>query len=79
MASMIRVELDMSHLAATARTEAMFQFAIRRQLASAGIPLGPFGSSAPARGVLSWRDDWDRDVRIVEWNDDEAKLRERNT
>jgi hypothetical protein len=69
---MTRVELDMRRLSVTTRDEAVLQFVVRRQLGDAGIPIGPWGSSAPARGVLSWHDDWEHGVRIVEWQEGQA-------
>ena len=62
----IRVELDMFNLCKL-RDEDLMQLTVRQTLGSAGIPLGPWGSSAPSRGALSWRDDPARRVRVVEW------------
>ena len=70
---MIRVEIDMAEFVGLHGGEAEAQFLMRRRLEAAGIPLAPPGpgGTKPARGVLRWRDDYARDLRIVEWHDEE--------
>ncbi len=69
---MVTVELNM-HDFIDCRSDAMLQFVVRQKLREAGIPLGPWGTSLPKRGVLAWHDDRSRPgVRVVEWRDDAA-------
>lgn len=70
MSDWIKVEIPIDNLAACSG-EAEAQFLVRRKLQDAGIPLGPWGTSRPARGVLQWRDDMDKQVLVVQWRDSE--------
>lgn len=63
---MIRVEINIDDLAKS-DGDALTQFVIRRKLDEAGIPLGPWGTSTVTSGTLRWRDDIERDVRVIEW------------
>jgi hypothetical protein len=67
---MITVELQMDDYM-QCKSEAERQLLVRVKLRGAGIPLGPWGSSIPERGILAWNDDLDRaGIRVVTWRDD---------
>ena len=62
---MVTVELNMDDFVHH-RNDALLQFAVRQKLIAAGIPLGPWGTSQPKRGVLEWYDDKTRPfIRVV--------------
>lgn len=63
---MICVELDF-YEAIHLRSEAEVQFWARQKLRTAGIPLGPWGTSTVERGVMTWWDEPER--RIVVWKE----------
>jgi hypothetical protein len=69
----VRVELNMLDACKSRCDDAMTQFLVRQALRDAGIPMGPWGSSTPERGTLSWWDDPVRDVRVIEWKDEGPK------
>ena len=69
----IRVEIGLETFI-HAPNEDMLQFMVRQKLRSAGIPLGPWGTSKVERGVMSWWTDPMTGTRIVTWRDDSTEV-----